>query len=155
MSENKPATIENFPPQLQKIAAYLVLSDRKISIRQVCKKLDINYGSVRVQITEARKNGNDFNSLLGEHSLNWLKSKINEVDHRLLKKAISASETNPKYLELYYKRIGLLKESPQVNIDSRSLVVVSPPAVIPSTIAKSLPEENLEELEIEGPKPGK
>ncbi|HEX3035330.1 MAG TPA: hypothetical protein VHT73_09380 [Thermodesulfobacteriota bacterium] len=152
MPENK-LSLQSFPPQLRKLALFVARNDTPISLKEACGKLQLNYDSVCVQITKQRKKGKDFNDLLNQQSFEYLKSRVSEVDRTLAEKAISASETNPKYLELYYRRIGLLKESPLVNIDSRSLtVVVSPPAVIPSTIAKSLPEASTAELEIEGPK---
>jgi hypothetical protein len=139
MSENKLTTIDNIPPQLQQIATFMALSDKKISIRQVCKRLSLNYDSVRVQICEARKNGNDFNDLLNEHSLNWLKSKINEIDRQTYREAKKGTHLDRK---LYYERIGELKESSKINIHNQSLtVIVSPPSDIPPDLLDVLPKE--------------
>ncbi len=78
------------------------------------------------------------------------------MDENLVKQAISPSQVNPKFLELFYKRMGLLKDAPLVQIDNRSLTVVVSPSVatvqLPKSIKDSLPEPDLNEIEIEGPK---
>jgi hypothetical protein len=139
MSENKLVPIDDFPPQLQQIATYLSMADKKISIRQVCKNLKLNYNSVLVQIHEARKNGKDFNALISEYSLNWLKARVNEIDWQTYREAKRGTYLDRK---LYYERIGELKESSKINIHNQSLTVVfAPPSDIPEDLVHELPKE--------------
>ncbi len=155
MGENKPC-LRDFPPKLRKLALNIAKSDTKKSIKEHCEELNLKYDSILSMIYQEKQKGKDFHDLIDETSFNYLRGRLHEADRNLADKAISPSETNPKFLELYYKRVGKLKDSPLVQIDNRSLtVVVSPNSIsssIPENIRDSLPEEDISELEIEGPK---
>ncbi|HEX3037281.1 MAG TPA: hypothetical protein VHT73_19525 [Thermodesulfobacteriota bacterium] len=148
MPENKLA-LQSFPPQLRKLALFVVRSDTPISLKEACGKLQLNYDSVCVQITKQRKKGKDFNDLLNQESFEYLRSRVSEVDRSLVSEAISGTH---KDRELFYKRTRILKETPLINMDNRSLtVVVSPSGNVPKSIAATLPEPDTGEIEIEGP----
>ena len=73
-------SLKHFPYKLRKLAKYLLQSDRKVTIKQACEDLNVNYGSIRSQISREKRKGNDFYKLLEEEADNYLKINLLAVD---------------------------------------------------------------------------
>lgn len=132
-------TLYDFPPKLRELALFLVKNDNPISLKEACTRVRLNYDSICNMIAKSRRKGKDFNDLLNRHSFEYLKSRVSEVDKAMANEAITGTH---KDRELFYRRVGILKDSPQISIDNRSITVLAaPPSAIPSDLIDLLPPE--------------
>ena len=108
-------SLKQFPPKLRKLAKYILQSDEKVTIKQACEEIKVNYSSIRSQISREKKKGNDFYKLIEEEADNYLKINLLAVDVATLEGALTGSARDR---ELYYKRINKLKEHPNIEINN-------------------------------------
>jgi len=107
--------LRHFPYKLRKLAKYLLQMDKKVTIKQACEELNVNYASIRSQISREKKKGNDFYKLIEEEADNYLKLNLIAVDSATLEGALNGSARDR---DLYYKRTGKLKDSVNVEINN-------------------------------------
>jgi len=107
--------LKHFPPKLRKLGKYLLQSDKKVTIKQACSDLNVNYDSIRSQISREKKKGNDFYRLLEEEADNYLKINLIAVDSATLEGALTGSSRDR---ELFYKRTDKLHDRPQIEINT-------------------------------------
>ena len=67
------------------------MSDKKVTIKQSCEDLNVNYNSIHSQISREKKKGNGFYKLLEEKSGNYLKINLLAVDNATLEGALEDS----------------------------------------------------------------
>lgn len=106
----KSPELTDFPPKLRGLALEICDSERKITLKEACKRQNVNYKSARTMIWRSKKKGKDFYELVNEIYFNHLKEHVYRVDMMVFQKALEGSH---KHAELFFKRIGLLKPSPR------------------------------------------
>jgi len=108
-------SLKHFPYKLRKVAKYLLQMDKKVTIKQACDELNVNYGSVRSLISREKIKGNDFYKLIEEAADNYLKINLIAVDSATLDGALNGSARDR---EIYYKRTDKLHDKPQIAINT-------------------------------------
>ena len=108
-------SLKHFPYKLRKLGKYLLQSEQKITIKQACDELNVNYGSVRSQISREKIKGNDFYAFIEAVSEAYLNSSLIAVDSATVEGALNGSARDR---ELYYKRSGKLNDRPQIEINT-------------------------------------
>ena len=106
-------SLKHFPYKLRKVAKYLLQMDKKVTIKQACEDINVNYSSIRSQISREKIKGNDFYAFIEAVSEAYLNSSLIAVDSATVDGALNGTARDR---EIYYKRINKLKEAPQVEI---------------------------------------
>jgi len=115
LKHDNVTSLKHFPYKLRKVAKYLLQMDRKVTIKQACEDINVNYGSIRSQISREKIKGNDFYKLIEEAADNYLKINLIAVDSATLEGALNGSARDR---EIYYKRAGKLHDRPQIEINT-------------------------------------
>ena len=89
--------------------------DKKVTIKQACEDINVNYGSVRSQISREKIKGNDFYAFIEAVSEAYLNSSLIAVDSATVEGALTGGSRDR---ELFYKRAGKLKDAPQIAINT-------------------------------------
>ena len=108
-------SLKHFPNKLRKVAKYLLQMDKKVTIKQACEDINVNYGSIRSQISREKIKGNDFYAFIEAVSEAYLNSSLIAVDSATVEGALNGSARDR---ELYYKRAGKLHDRPQIEINT-------------------------------------
>ena len=108
-------SLKHFTPKLRKLAKYLLQMDKKVTIKQACEDINVNYGSIRSQISREKIKGNDFYAFIEAVSEAYLNSSLIAVDSATVEGALNGSARDR---ELYYKRSGKLNDRPQIEINT-------------------------------------
>ena len=108
-------SLKHFPYKLRKIGKIMLQSESKMTLKEACEAAGVNYGSIRSTISREKKKGNDFYKLLEEEADQYLKIHLLAVDAATVQGAL---EDSARDRELFYKRVGKLKESIQVEINN-------------------------------------
>ena len=108
-------SLKHFPPKLRKLGKYLLQMDKKVAIKQACEELQVNYGSIRSQISREKKKGNDFYKLIEEEADNYLKINLLAVDVATVEGALTGGARDR---EIYYKRAGKMSDKVNVAINT-------------------------------------
>lgn len=108
-------SLKHFPYKLRKVAKYLLQMDKKVTIKQACEDLNVNYSSIRSQISREKIKGNDFYAFIEAVSEAYLNSSLIAVDSATVEGALNGSARDR---ELYYKRAGKLHDRPQIEINT-------------------------------------
>jgi len=102
-------SLKHFPPKLRKLAKYLLQMDKKVTIKQACEDINVNYGSVRSLISREKKKGNDFNKFIKDASKDLLNINRIGVYQALLQGAVEGSAA---HIKLFAQITGDLEETP-------------------------------------------
>jgi len=108
-------SLKHFPYKLRKVAKYLLQMDKKVTIKQACEDINVNYSSIRSQISREKIKGNDFYKLIEEAADNYLKINLIAVDSATLDGALNGTARDR---EIYYKRTDKLSDKPQIAINT-------------------------------------
>jgi len=101
-------SLKHFPPKLRKLAKYLLQMDKKVTLKQACDELNVNYGSVRSLISREKKKGNDFSKFVKDASKNLLNINRIGVYQALLQGAVEGSAA---HIKLFAQITGDLEEN--------------------------------------------
>ena len=128
----KNPEIKDFPKKLQKLAVEMINSADFCTIKEACRRVDLNYESVTTMISRCNKKGNDFHGLVSDNIINVLKRKRPEVYRSLVDRALDGSHTHQK---LYSQLVGDIQtgsnHNVNVNIQNNVRFPVSKSDVIP------------------------
>ncbi len=102
-------SLKHFPPKLRKLAKYLLQMDKKVTLKQACDELNVNYGSVRSLISREKKKGNDFSKFIRDASKDLLNINRIGVYRALVKGAVEGSAA---HIKLFAQITGDLEENP-------------------------------------------
>jgi len=69
-------SLKHFPYKLRKVAKYLLQMDKKVTIKQACEDINVNYSSIRSQISREKIKGNDFYAFIEAVSEAYLNSSL-------------------------------------------------------------------------------
>ena len=108
-------SLKHFPYKLRKVAKYLLQMDKKVTIKQACEDINVNYSSIRSQISREKIKGNDFYAFIEAVSEAYLNSSLIAVDSATVEGALDGSARDR---ELYYKRINKLHDKAQIEINT-------------------------------------
>ena len=101
-------SLKHFPYKLRKVAKYLLQMDKKVTLKQACDELNVNYGSVRSLISREKKKGNDFYKFIEEQSKSVLHLNKLGVYRSLVKGAVEGSAA---HIKLFAQITGDLEEN--------------------------------------------
>ena len=108
-------SLKHFPYKLRKLGKYLLQSEQKITIKQACEDINVNYSSIRSQISREKIKGNDFYAFIEAVSEAYLNSSLIAVDSATVEGALNGTARDR---EIYYKRAGKLHDRPQIEINT-------------------------------------
>lgn len=108
-------SLKHFPYKLRKLGKYLLQSDKKITIKQACEDINVNYSSIRSQISREKIKGNDFYAFIEAVSEAYLNSSLIAVDSATVEGALNGSARDR---EIYYKRTDKWHDKPQIAINT-------------------------------------
>ncbi len=115
LKHDNVTSLKHFPYKLRKVAKYLLQMDKKVTIKQACEDINVNYSSIRSQISREKIKGNDFYAFIEAVSEAYLNSSLIAVDSATVEGALTGTARDR---ELYYKRAGKLKERPNIEINT-------------------------------------
>ena len=115
LKHDNVTSLKHFPYKLRKVAKYLLQMDKKVTIKQACEDINVNYSSIRSQISREKIKGNDFYAFIEAVSEAYLNSSLIAVDSATVEGALEGSARDR---ELYYKRAGKLHDRPQIEINT-------------------------------------
>lgn len=115
LKHDNVTSLKHFTPKLRKLAKYLLQSEQKITIKQACEDINVNYSSIRSQISREKIKGYDFYAFIEAVSEAYLNSSLIAVDSATLEGALNGSARDR---ELYYKRTDKLTDKPQIAINT-------------------------------------
>ena len=107
----KEIKISDFPPQLRKLANYLIENVEYGTIKDACEKLNLNTDAVYVSIHKCRKRGIDLMSYVSGHWKEGLKKAKPLVRNALVREAMTGTAANQK---LYFQLTGDLVERQEI-----------------------------------------
>ena len=101
-------SLKHFPPKLRKLAKYLLQMDKKVTLKQACDELNVNYGSARSLISREKKKGNDFSKFVKDAAKGLLNINRIGVYQALIKGAVAGSAA---HIKLFSQITGDLDEN--------------------------------------------
>jgi len=113
-------SLKHFPPKLRKLAKYLLQMDKKVTLKQACDELNVNYGSVRSLISREKKKGNDFGRFIEEQGKSVLHLNKLGVYRSLIKGAVEGSAA---HIKLFAQITGDLEEDRAAGITIKHLTI--------------------------------
>ncbi len=113
-------SLKHFPPKLRKLAKYLLQMDKKVTLKQACDELNVNYGSVRSLISREKKKGNDFSRFIKEQGKSVLHLNKVGVYKSLVKGAVEGSAA---HIKLFAQITGDLEEDRAAGITIKYLTI--------------------------------
>ncbi len=108
-------SLKDFPPKLRRLARFMLENEEKKTVSHACRELGFNKRSIFTMIHRSKRKGHDFNELLADVSDFYLKTELINVDKKTIEWALTGSARDR---ELFYKRIGVLKNSPKIEINN-------------------------------------
>ncbi len=115
LKHDNVTSLKHFPYKLRKVAKYLLQMDKKVTIKQACEDINVNYSSIRSQISREKIKGNDFYAFIEAVSEAYLNSSLIAVDSATLEGALNGTARDR---ELFYKRADKLHDKPQIAINT-------------------------------------
>jgi len=127
-------SLKHFPPKLRKLAKYLLQMDKKVTIKQACEDINVNYDSVRSQISREKIKGNDFSKFVKDAAKGLLNINRIGVYQALIKGAVEGSAA---HIKLFAQITGDLEENPAGPINIKHLTIgVSQLGARPADLSK-------------------
>ena len=112
--------LRHFPPKLRKLAKYLLQMDKKVTIKQACEDINVNYDSVRSLISREKKKGNDFSRFIKEQGKSVLNLNKLGVYRSLIKGAVEGSAA---HIKLFFQVAGDLETDENAGITIKHLTI--------------------------------
>jgi hypothetical protein len=110
IDEPKKLTLDDFPPTLRRIAIASYLDQQDLPLHKLADKIGVDRKTVYQEIYRAKKNGRDFYRFINQEVDEIIRGSRFAVDLKTLEQAL---EGTAKDRELYYRRLGLLKDTVQ------------------------------------------
>ncbi len=124
--------LEDFPPKLRKLGMFMINSGQLMTLKDACEATGINYDTIRTQIGQCNKKGNDFHKLINEHVIEKLGNARPDVYKSLQDRAINGTAADRK---LFAQLTGDLIERQQID-HNHAVIVTYPTGVIPADIER-------------------
>jgi len=122
-----------YPPKLRKLGRYMIEIGQLITLKEACEAVNVNYDSVRTQMTNCKRKGNDFVALVNSYAIKKLDNYKTEVYNSMSQRAISGSLGHQK---LFAQLTGDLIDRQQVDHNIQAKIVVFSPSKIPQDLVE-------------------